>query len=440
MCRLTLPLAILVLFLACASAAAYPAQSAITVKVFYPDGAPAAGISVALQNGNYAMLGNATTDSAGTCAFNVSPGSSAIRALVKDHNVTSVWHEAGNTSIEVYLPRVGEVTGAIKLDGMGAGNPLVVLDDSAIFDSTPYDVSRQNGSDLYTFKANRFSLTTTMGHHTLYAIGYSNGTIYSSDHVAINVSEASAPVLLELKPSGTNASTLPPAVYDRIFHTSDPGSGPLSITGILVDANGVPMPGITLTAQDYFLKEQGLSVSGPDGSFVFGTLNVSTDFLRFKVAIPDNGTELIAYTQFYTAQDMSGLEVKVLDYPKPTLGYIYGIIALTDDRSNPVPVSGTVYLSNGLTQQVSPDRDSGQFSFALAPGSYEIYAEHVEGSQRLVSETRRIEVAAAWSAFAVNPTVLVVGPEKVQYVPLTAALALGALCLIGAGYAMRKWL
>ena len=42
------------------------------------------------------------------------------------------------TTFQVYLPRVGEVTGAIKLDGMGAGNPLVVLDDSAIFVETDH--------------------------------------------------------------------------------------------------------------------------------------------------------------------------------------------------------------------------------------------------------------------------------------------------------------
>jgi hypothetical protein len=440
MCRLTLPLTIIFLYLACASATAYPSQATVVVNVFYPDGSPASNVTVALQNGSYAVLGNGTTDADGTCAFNVSPGSSAIRAVVIDFNVTSVWHEAGNTTIDVKLPRIGEVTGTIKLDGMGSGNPLVVLDDKEIYDSTPYDVSRQNGSEVYTFTVNRFSLQTSVGPHVLYAVGYGNDTVYRSERIAINVTEANSPLVLELKTTGDNVSSLSADVYDRIFHTSDPRGSQLSFAGRLVDASGAPILNATLTAQDYFIAEKGSAVSGVNGTFVFGLLSVSTDFLRFKVVIPDNGSTFTTYTQFYPAENTSGLEVRILDYPKPTYGYIYGIIALTENRSNPVPISGTVYLSNGLTQEVSPSVNSGQFAFALTPGTYEIYAEHVDGGQRLVSEKRSIDVRAAWSALAVNPTVLVVGPEKVQYVPLLIALALGALFLAGARYAIKRWL
>ncbi|HTX44410.1 MAG TPA: carboxypeptidase-like regulatory domain-containing protein, partial [Methanocella sp.] len=317
--------------------------------------------------------------------------------------------------------------------------PLVVLDDGGIYDSTPYDVSRQNGSGIYTFTVNRFSLQADTGLHTLYAIGYSNGTVYRSDDTAINVSEANTTVVLELKPFSDNASAMPPAVYDRIFHTSTQG-GTFGFSGRLVDAGGAPLANATLTAQDYSLVDRGSAVTDANGSFVFGLLNVSTGFFRLKVSIPDNGSVYTTNTQFYPAVDASGLEVKVLDYPKPTVGYIYGIIALTANRSNPVPVSGTVYLSNGLTQKVSPPVNGGQFSFTVAPGTYQIYAEHIDGGERLVSDARTIEVQAVWSALAVNPTVLVVGPEKVQYPVLADALVLGLLCLAGARYAIRRWL
>jgi hypothetical protein len=122
------------------------------------------------------------------------------------------------------------------------------------------------------------------------------------------------------------------------------------------------------------------------------------------------------------------------------VGYIYGIIARSANRSNPVPISGMVYLSNGLVQGVSPGQNNGQFFFTLAPGSYEIYAEYREGGERLVSEKERIEVEAVWSPLAVNPTILVVEPEKVQYIPLIGALIAGALCVAGVAYAMRRWL
>ncbi len=437
--RLIPVLVLLALCFSPAAATAYPADISVTVKVLNPDGSPAPGVQVALQNGNYALLGYAMTGISGTCTFNVSPGSAAIRALVNDYDAVSVWHEASNATIEVKLRRVGEVTGTIRMDGMGAGNPLVVLDSATIYDSTPYDVSRQNGSGIYIFTANRFSFTTTIGPHTLYAVGYSNGTVYRSADTPINVSEATAPAVLELSPYGDNASVLPPDVYDRIFHTSA-GGGTFSFSGRLLDAKGEPVKGAAITAQDYLVEDRGYTTSGSNGTFVFSLLNVSTDFLRLKIIIPDNGSTFTTYTQFYPAQDTAGLEVKVLDYPKPAYGYIYGIIALTENRSNPVPISGTVYLSNGLTQEVSPSVNSGQFSFALAPGTYEIYAVHEDGGQRLVSGTRTIQVEAVWSALAVNPTVLVVGPPEVQYVPLAIALALGALCLAGAVYFSRKWL
>lgn len=433
-------LATAILFMVTLPAMAYSAET-VVVKVLYPDGSPAAGIPVLLQNGNYVSLGNETTDASGACSFTVNPGSNAIRALVNSpaYNVTSVWHDSADPAVEVRLPEVGEVTGTIKLDGMGMGNPLVVLDDAEIFDSTPYDVSRQNGSSTQTFTVNRFSFTTTTGGHVLYAVGYFGGIVYISDRLAVNVSNNQAPVVLELKYAGDNASILPAAVYERIFHTTNTRGGPVSIAGRLLGADGRPLANATLTAQDYFLKEPGYTVTDANGAFAFSPMNLSTDMARFKVVVADNGTEYSSLSRFYQTQNTTILDVIIQDYPKSTVGYIYGIIALTANRSNPVPISGTVYLSNGLKQYVSPDKNNGQFFFTLEPGSYEIYAEHVEGGERLVSEKKHIELEPVWSPLAVNPTVLVVEPERVQYLPLIGALVAGALCIFGTSYSMRKW-
>jgi len=423
-------------------AMAYPAETVTVVKVLFPDGSPAAGIFVSLQNGNYVSLGNGTTDASGAYSFTVTPGSGAIRALVESpaFNVASVWHDAADADIEVRLPAAGEVTGTIKLDGMGAGNPLVVLDDAEIFDSSPYDVSRQNGSSVQTFTVNRFSLTTTTGRHVLYAVGYSDGIVYRSDRLEVNVSGSQAPLVLELKYAGDNASILPAAVYERIFHTSDTPGGNVSIAGRLLGADGMPLANATLTAQDYFLKEPGSTTTGADGAFAFGPMYLSTDIVRFKAVVRDNGTEYASLSPFYPAQNTTSLEVSVPDYPKSRVGYVYGIITRYANHSNPVPISGTVYLSNGLVQEVLPGQNNGQFFFTLAPGSYEIYADRLEGGERLVSEKKRIEVEAVWSPLAVNPTILVVGPEKVQYMPLAGAIIVGTLCIIGMGFAIRKWL
>jgi len=432
-------LAIVILFTLVLLATASSAE-AVTVRVLYPDGSPAAGVLVSLENGSYAGLGSGTTDASGACEFTVAPGSRVIRALVNGpaYNVTSVWHDANDTEIEVRLPSANQVTGTVKLDGMG-GNPLVVLDDADIFDTTPYGVSRQNGSSVQTFIVNRFSFNATPGRHVIYAVGYFDGIVYRSDRAEVTVPGNQAPAVLELKRAGDNASMLPPAVYERIFHISEGGS-PVCIAGRLLGADGRPLAGATLTAQDYFLKEHGSATTGADGAFSFGPMRPGADMVRFKAVVRDNGTEHVSISPFYQAENTTSLEVRLSDYPRSKVGYVYGIIALSANRSNPVPISGTVYLSNGLAQDISPVNNNGQFFFTLAPGSYEIWAEHVEDGVRLVSEKKRVEVDAVWSPLAVNPTVLVVGPEKVQYVTLAYAIIIGLLCILGMGFSIRKWL
>lgn len=411
---------------------------AVTVRVLNHDGTPAAGVPVSLQNGSYAILGNGTTDASGAYVFAVSSG--PVRAVVgRPYNASSVWHDAADAAIEIRLPAANEIEGTIKLDGF-TGNPVVVLDDIEIFDSFPYDVSRQNGSSTQTFTVNRFSLATAPGRHVLYAAGYSDGRAYMSDRQDIYVSGDRASAVLEMKCRGDNASILPAAVYERIFHTSEARGGMVNIAGRLIGADGMPLANATLTAQDYFLKEPGSTVSGPDGAFAFGPMYLNTDIVRFKVVIRDNGTEHTSLSSFYPVQYMTYLDVRITDYPKSKVGYIYGIISRSANRSSPVPISGTVYLSNGLMEKVSPEQNISQFIFTVAPGPYEIYAEHTDGGGRLVSGKVRIEVEAAWSPAAANPVILVVEPEKTQYIPLIVSLAAGALCLAGAAYSMKKWL
>jgi hypothetical protein len=437
--RVSILLAVVIIFMA-ALPAAHAAQASVVVRVLLPDGTPAAGTPVSLQYGNYTVIASGTTGASGECSFTIIPGPGAVRALVTGPagNATSVWHDAADPVIEVRLLAEGEVTGTIKLDGLN-GNPLVVLDDAEIFDSYPYDVSRQNGSSVQTFTVNRFSFTTTTGRHVLYAVGYFDGGVYLSDRLEINVSGSQAPAMLELKYKGDNASTLSAAVYDRIFHTSEDG-GPVSIAGRLLGADGEPIANATLTAQDYFLKEPASATTGSGGYFAFGPMYLSADIVRFKAVVQDNGTEYTLLSRFYPAQNTTGLEVRLTDYPMSDVGYVYGIISLSANRSSPAPISGTVHLSNGLSQDVSPGQNNGQFFFTLAPGPYDIYAEHSEGGVRLVSEKIRIEVEAVWSPLAVNPTVLVVEPEKVLFVPLCLAILVGTLCILGMWFSVRKWL
>ena len=414
----------------------YQEPTAIKVIVLSQDGSPA-GVHITLQNGDYAILGEGTTDSSGECTFTVSPGSRVVRAIVTsgDYSLTSVWHDANDTFIQVRLPRVGVVSGTIKLDGMAGGSPLVVLDDTRALDTTPYEVSRQDGSRQYTFKVNRFSLTTSRGEHSIYAVGYYGGVVYMSERLDINVTDRED-VVLELKPVGENTSILPAVAYDRLFHTTGTVTR-ASITGILMGADGMPVANASLTIQDYFMKDLEATRTDASGAFAFGPLNLSTDVVRFRADIVDNGTSIVSYSRLYPVEASTSLMVNLTDYPRPTMGYIYGIITIANSFT---PVSGTVYLSNGMMQEVSPDRNSGQFFFMVEPGRYEIYAEHEEGPRRLVSGWISVDVEPAWSPLAANPTILVVSPQKIQCLPLLAALLAGLFCIAGMRQAMRRWL
>jgi hypothetical protein len=414
----------------------YQEPTAIKVIVLSQDGSPA-DVHITLQNGDYAILGEGTTDSSGECTFTVSPGSRVVRAIVTsgDYSLTSVWHDANDTIIQVRLPSVGVVSGTIKLDGMAGGSPLVVLDDTRALDTTPYEVSRQNGSTMYTFKVNRFSLTTSRGEHSIYAVGYYGGMVYMSDRLDINVTEKEQ-VVLELRPAGENTSIMPAVAYDRLFHTAATITR-ASVSGILMGADRRPVANASLTIQDYFMKDQGVTRTDANGAFAFGPLNLSTDVVRFRADIVDNGTGYVSYSRLYPVENSTSLIVNLTDYPRPKVGYIYGIITLANSST---PVSGTVYLSNGMMQEVSQDRNSGQFFFTVEPGTYKIYAEHKEGPQRLASDWISVDVEPAWSPLAASPTILVVSPQKIQCLPLLAALLAGAFCIAGMRQAMRRWL
>ncbi len=116
------------------------------------------------------------------------------------------------------------------------------------------------------------------------------------------------PIVLELKPAGSNISTLSPAVYDRIFHTSDTTPGPVSFSGRLIGADGLPLANVTMVAQDYFLNEPASVRTDANGNFAFSSVSLSTDIVRFEVTVQDNGTESSSFSQFYPVQNITTLE------------------------------------------------------------------------------------------------------------------------------------
>jgi hypothetical protein len=404
----------------------------VTVKVTYSDGSPAGDAVITLQNGNYTDFYIASTDASGTCSLNgVRPNSSALRALVDKNsggmalNATSVWYEAQNdTLIEVRLPDTGIVAGQVLLDGAPAKSSIVVLDDNAT-----YTAGQDDG---------RFSFRAAVGNHSLYAAYYSDGTIYASDRQAILVkSGADKAYTLELGQSAINASSLSKIAYDRLFPAHTTGV-PFNLSGSVIGADGSPVANATVVAESYFAEPGGVTITGEDGSFSFNGVSVGTDTVRFKVSVKDNGTDYASYSSFYPSADTSGLSIQFANYPESTHGYIYGIITMSRNWTDSMPLNGTVYLSNGMSQEVSFDRNFGQFFFTVPPGVYEIYAVHYDGSDRYTSDPQRVYVDASWTATSANPTLLVVSLNQVYWEPLLVAMLLGLLCLAGTYVLLRK--
>lgn len=404
----------------------------VTVKVTYSDGSPADNAVITLQNGNYTDFYIASTDASGTCSLEgVRPNSSALRALVDKNsggtalNATSVWYEAQNdTLIEVRLPDTGIVAGQVLLDSAPAKGSIIVLDDNVTYTS-----GQDDGS---------FNFRAAVGNHSLYAAYYSDGTIYVSDRRAVVVKSASGEAYtLELGQSAINASSLSKTAYDRLFSTQG-SAGPINLSGNVIGADGSPVINATIVAESYFAEPEGLTTTGANGTFSFNGISVSTGMVRFKVSVRDNGTDYASYSSFYPSTDTSGLSVQFTNYPESTHGYIYGIITMSRNWTDSMALNGTVYLSNGMSQEVSFDRNFGQFFFIVPPGLYEIYAVHYDGNDRYTSDPQRVYVDASWTATSANPTLLVVKLNQVYWQPLFVAMILGLLCLAGTYILLRK--
>ena len=404
----------------------------VTVKVAYSNGTPASGAVITLQNGNFTDFYIALTDASGTCSLtNVHPNSTALRARVTTgngstaFNVTSVWYEAQNvTNINIKLPDSGTVTGQVRLNGVSANSSIVVLDDSVT-----YTAGQGDG---------RFSFNAPAGNHSLYAAYYVNGVIYISDERPIIVKPSfDEAYVLELKPASDNTSTLPKLVYNKLL--GDQGAtGPINITGNLLGANGVPIVNATMVAESYFKEPVGFTTTGLNGTFALSGIIVGTDILRFKVHVRDNGTDYFSYSGYYPSENTSGMTVQITNYPVSTQGYIYGIITMSNNWANSTPLNGTVYLSNGMYQEVSNDRNFGQFFFTVPPGPYEIYATYYNDSNRYLSDTQRVFVEASWSSTSANPTLLIVKPNQIYWKQLLIAILFGLLCLVATYAGLRK--
>lgn len=468
-----LSLALIIIVWHEAGFASSPGNIDVNVRVVSVDGHPIDNATITLQNGRYENIGYATTGSSGEyCFTGIDPESAVIRALITanrgsiHYDLRSVWYEVKkNTTIEVALPDSGEIKGSITLGGIPAGSSVIVVDGSEEYDSRTIIGPDDRIAACY------FNFKVQYGTHTIYAVhnsweidngvinysaSRSNGKWYRSDTVSIDVTpNGTVPekIVLELKPAPGNITGISESAYNRLLRIYEEPEygGQVHFSGRVTGADDMPIKDAIVAVEDEMLRKINSTLTDVNGNFTFNNVTVDTKSVRFKITGIGKDTELYAKSGWYIARDTEGIEIKVYTYPEPRTGYIWGFITDAEDFNSAIStgndciLNGTVYLSNSTMHtslEVTEDSPGRQFFFEVSPGIYNIYAVHIDGTDRYISDVKCINVTAVWSPISVDRTLLVVKPERLDLTSpvFLFTVLLGMLGISGVYYLTRRLL
>ncbi len=218
-----------------------------------------------------------------------------------------------------------------------------------------------------------------------------------------------------------------------------------SVTGNVTDADAIPIPQANVTLLDNNRMPIAYALTDANGHFAF--LNISSDTPGISVSVvflaPPNGSTTVTKMSGWHETSAGQIiitdnETRFPDYILPGKGYIHGHIVRASDGMR---LTGTVYLSNGKTREVTDP--SQEYLFEVGPGNYSVYAVHTEGGKRLTSETREVHAVAAESKDQVAPVDLVVnatepGMAGQNLEALAVALVIGLAGILAGYYILRK--
>lgn len=192
-------------------------------------------------------------------------------------------------------------------------------------------------------------------------------------------------------------------------------SNTFSAMGKVTDRHGNPVEGATVTLIDGNWKELDTATTDANGNFDFQNEVTNSDTCRVTVRFVDeNNIEYTAKSSWVEAtsiQTFSEKELRLVDYPPPEYGYIWGYIQTSKDGGE--KLSGVVYavsVSGDQKYYTFADLASGtgQYMFYIRKGSYYVYAQH-QADDGSIYESRRIQVDVAGSTTpnGVDPTLIV---------------------------------
>ncbi|HUL62520.1 MAG TPA: carboxypeptidase-like regulatory domain-containing protein [Methanocella sp.] len=222
-------------------------------------------------------------------------------------------------------------------------------------------------------------------------------------------------------------------------------SDPFSVTGNVTDADAFPVPQANVTLLDNNRMPIAHTLTDANGHFAFVDVSGDTPGISVFVTFlaPPNGstnvTKMSGWHETSAGQIIiTDNETRFPDYILPGKGYIHGHIVRASDGTW---LTGTVYLSNGKTREVTDP--SQEYLFEVGPGNYSVYAVHTEGGNKLTSGTMDVHALPAESKDQVAPVDLRVnatepGGAGQNLGALAIALVLGLAGILAGYYVLRK--
>jgi Carboxypeptidase regulatory-like domain len=212
-----------------------------------------------------------------------------------------------------------------------------------------------------------------------------------------------------------------------------------SVSGIVTDAEGIPLPGVSVTVLNDTNQSIARMYTSTDGRFAFENMSGNTSWIivMMNYLTP---TKKYAHRSYSLEHEAVGHivipdnETRYSNYTLPGKGYIYGSLARESDH---MLMTGTVYLSNGKTREVTDPMQ--QYLFEVGPGNYSVYAVHEEDGKRLISDTVEVQALPAENKEEVPPVNLWLKPASALNLgALALALALGLAGILVMHYALRR--
>lgn len=310
-----------------AATASLVAPSTISGVVSNADPAPVAGATVTIDGPTYATT---TTDANGAYSFTTLPAGT--------YNLTvSAAGYVDSPSIPVTITNAGDtVTQDVTLNRTSSVTVFVADSHGVPVDGAAVVVT---GADNNTYPGT----TDATGNTTITGLAPGNYTITSSA-----LGYFTAP-----------ATSFTVAAYDTNYNVSVPVLSPASVSGIVTDPSGNPLPGATVNLEG--VKVHLTTTSGADGSYTFDGLDVG----QYTVSASASG--FVAPTP---------QTVSVTDYGTTStvqLQFQLGSSIIGEATINEVPTGGVTVTLNGPVNATTTTAPDGTYSFGVLPlGTYTV--------------------------------------------------------------------